>query len=142
MRARRTNEPWITKPTKISTLTVTPPETHQPTHAFPPVSCPVPVLCFPLSRFPLAAATHAADSYFIFSLAGTQLDQRQQSATREARWSVMLLLGFFSSFIRREAGCAVRHRQTQVVKVMTSYFCGDTPLLREILNLLRTIEGK
>jgi len=64
MRARRTNEPWITKPTKISTLTVNNLR-RSTTHAFPPVSCRS--LSFAaLPRGFLSRRLHAADHYFIF----------------------------------------------------------------------------
>jgi len=52
-----------------------------------PGPCPLPPSLADLSP----AASHAADNYFIFQLECTQLDQRQQSATREARCAVMLL---------------------------------------------------
>ena len=56
------------------------PET-QPTHALTPVSGLVPVLCRPPARIHSHRCPHAADIYFIFSLARTQLDQRLNSDT-------------------------------------------------------------
>lgn len=65
------------------------------------LGAPVPVLCRPLQLYPHYRRPHTADSYFIFPLAGTQLDQRFSSDTRtEGPSFLWRFVGLISSIFK------------------------------------------